>query len=74
MTRTREEHMTWAKLRALGYCDSGDINNAWASIVSDLGKHTETQGHSAIALGMQLHMTGQLATPDKMRKFIEGFN
>lgn len=71
---TREEHMMWAKGRALGYCDSGDLDNAWASMVSDLGKHEETKGHSAIELGMMMHMSGQLSTKPAMRKFIEGFN
>ena len=71
---TREEHMVWAKGRALGYIDAGDLNNAWVSMASDLRKHEETRGHPAIELGMMLYMTGQLSTENKMRKFIEGFN
>lgn len=71
---TREEHMIWAKGRALGYVDAGDCNNAFVSMASDLGKHEETKGHPAIELGMMLMMNGNLSTPEKMRKFIEDFN
>ncbi|MEE9117026.1 MAG: hypothetical protein V3U02_00345 [Calditrichia bacterium] len=71
---TREEHMVWAKGRALGYVDAGDNNNAWASMCSDLNKHPETQNHPAIGLGMTLKMSGGLSSTLEMRKFIEGFN
>ena len=71
---TRSEHVAWCKQRALEYVDMGDLENAYASMCSDLNKHPETAGHSAIGLGMQLMMIGQLNTPHEMRKFIEGFN
>lgn len=71
---TRQEHVKWAKDRALQYVDSGDLTNAYASMVSDLGKHPETEGHPAITLGMMLMMDGSLSTKHEMRKFIEGFN
>ena len=70
----RQEHLDWCKKRALQYCDRGELENAWASMASDLDKHPETQGHSAIQLGMMMLMGGHLSTVDKMRKFIEGFN
>jgi len=74
----RKEHLEWAKERAIGELEysPGDagITNAWASIVSDLGKHEETQDHPAIMLGTSLLMTNNLNTQDKMRDFIEGFN
>jgi len=44
----RQEHMAWAKRRALEYVDTGDVKNAFASMASDLGKHPETEGHAAI--------------------------
>lgn len=47
----REEHLKWAKDRALEYVEKGDLKNAWASMVSDLGKHEETEDHSAILMG-----------------------
>lgn len=71
---TRSEHLQWCKERALEYIDSGDISGAYASMTSDLKKHPETEGHTAIMLGMMLMLGGHLNTPNEMRKFIEGFN
>ena len=71
---TRAEHLEWCKKRALEYVDIGDLDQAWTSMASDLGKHEETRGHSAIKLGMMLLIGNCLSTPDKMRKFILGFN
>jgi hypothetical protein len=58
----------------LEYCDIGDVSQAFASMVSDLGKHPKTANHAGIELGMMLLMGGHLNTPEQMRKFIEGFN
>jgi len=75
MTKTtRADHLEWCKQRALAYVDAGDCSQAWASMVSDLGKHEETAGHVAIRLGTLLLVGGNLSQPDKMREFIEGFN
>lgn len=52
----------------------GDVNQAFASMGSDLGKHPETANHAAIQLGMMMLMGGHLDTPQQMREFIEGFN
>lgn len=71
---TRAEHLAWAKERALEYVDTGDVQNAYASLASDLDKHPETAGHDGITLGMMQMMGGMLNTPEQMRKFIEGFN
>lgn len=71
---TRAEHLAWCKKRALEYVDADDLNQAWASMASDLRKHDETQNHAAIELGMMMLFNGQLGTADAMRKFIEGFN
>lgn len=70
----RQEHLKWCKKRALEYCDTGDTKNAFASMVSDLGKHPETADHSGIELGVRLLVAGHLSTITKMREFIEGFN
>lgn len=43
MAENRAEHLAWAKQRALEYLDAGDLGNAIASMVSDLGKHPETR-------------------------------
>lgn len=73
-TITRAEHLAWCKQRALEYIDQGDPRSAFLSMVSDLGKHPETENHLAIQLGTRLLIAGHLATPDQMREFIEGFN
>lgn len=71
---TRVEHLTWCKERAFGYCDRGDANEAVTSMLCDLEEHPETKYHSAIKLGAMMLMSGFLDTPEKARKFIEGFN
>jgi hypothetical protein len=70
----RTEHLAWCKKRALEYVDAGDLRQAFTSMASDLGKHSETQNHSAIQLGTMLIFGGHLSTAHEMRKFIEGFN
>jgi len=71
---SRAEHLAWCKQRALEYVDAGQLTLAYTSMASDLGKHPQTAGHSAIQLGMMLLMGGQLSTASEMRNFIEGFN
>jgi hypothetical protein len=70
----RQEHMDWSKSRAKEILASGDISGAYASMVSDLGKHAETADHAAIGLGMMLMMGGHLSSCAEMEKFIDGFN
>lgn len=71
---TRQEHLDWCKKRALEYCETGDFQQAFTSMASDLGKHPETEHHSGIQLGVGLLVIGDLSTPEKMRRFVEGFN
>jgi hypothetical protein len=73
---TREEHLRWCKDRALEYVNSGNIDDALASMLSDLGKHEETMPSlkSLGPLAIMLKIGGHLSTRDEMRKFIEGFN
>lgn len=71
---TRDEHLKWCKKRANEYLASGDTQNAYASMASDLNKHPETEGHPAIGLGMMMLMGGQLSSTEDMRRFIDGFN
>ena len=71
---TRARHLQWCKDRAFEYLNANDVDNAWASMVSDLGKHEETKDHLAIQLGMSLLMMGNLSTAPEMGEFIEGFN
>lgn len=73
---TRQEHLKWCKDRALEYVNAGDIDEALASMLSDLGKHQETMDslRSCGPLAMMMKMSGQLSTREDMKKFIEGFN
>lgn len=66
--------MAWCKERALEYVDQGDLTNAYASMMSDLRKHPETEDHAAIDLGVMMMAAGHLSRRDEMRRFIEGFN
>jgi hypothetical protein len=76
MTMNRDEHMAWAKQRALAYVDSGDTQGAFASFLSDLGKHDETQEARRVfgQFGTPLLMAGHIKTPAQMRDFIIGTN
>lgn len=80
MNTTRDEHLRWCKQRALEYLDAKSpyfsIDDAMASMTSDLGKHDETRHHVSmtVPLMFQLHAAGKLNTAAEMRKFIEGFN
>lgn len=71
---TRDEHLQWAKQRALEYVYAADLQGAVASMVSDLRKHPELYDHSGMQLGAMLLTAGFLDSADKMRKFIEEFN
>lgn len=73
MNVTREEHLAWCKERALLYVDIGDLDQAFASMTSDLDKHPETAGHSGSQIGVMMFLGGLLSTREKMREFIEGF-
>lgn len=70
----RSEHIEWCKNRALEYLDSGDLENAHASMMSNITKHPETETHAGIELGMMLLFGGFLSTHQQMREWIIGFN
>jgi len=70
----RQEHLEWCKKRALEYVDIGDTSQAFASMLSDLRKHPETENHPAMKMGAQMIFAGLLTTPQEMRVFINGFN
>ena len=42
--KSREEHLTWAKQRALIYVDMGDFAHAVAGLRADLAEHPLTKG------------------------------
>jgi len=66
----RAEHIDWAKERALAYLP-GDVPNAMASWVSDLGKHPETEHHASIEL-LGMHALSGLLDARTCRELIEG--
>lgn len=72
---TRDEHIKWCKERAIQELNfSGKPNQALISIMSDLGKHPETEGHAGIQLTAMLMLGGFLQTREDVIKHIEGFN
>jgi len=70
----RNEHVEWCKQRALIYIEKGELNNALASMGSDLNKYVDTENHPGMQIGMMLLATGQLNSNHKMREFINGFH
>jgi hypothetical protein len=69
--RTRDEHLAWAKQRALEYLDAGDLSSAVASMGSDLKKHRELGANEHLLyLGMMRVMEGDARG---VRDWIEGF-
>lgn len=73
-TRTRAEHLAWAKQRAIELLDAGKSTDALASIASDLQKHSETRNHPGIMLMGMMALGGYLKTEKSVRDLIEGFN
>jgi len=70
----RTEHLEWCKQRANEYVERNDLQNAFASFQSDMGKHPETANHIALELGTMLLISGNLSTAHQMREWINGFN
>jgi hypothetical protein len=68
----RAEHLAWCKARALEYLDAGNLQDAVASMGSDLNKHPETGCPNVLmTLGMMLMVNNDAAG---VRRWIEGFN
>jgi hypothetical protein len=70
---TRDEHLKWAKDRALVYADRGDMVNTVASMTSDMGKHPETENHAGLVILTMQAAAGLLDRPRELRRCIEGF-
>jgi hypothetical protein len=70
---TRDEHLTWCKKRALEYLDRGDVENAIASMGSDLKKHKDFIHIADAMMPMALFI---LMNHDiyEARRWINGFN
>jgi hypothetical protein len=70
----RAEHLQWCKDRAIELLDLGEYANSIALMVSDLGKHPDTQNHPALNVTIRILIADQPLTENKIRKWIEGFN
>jgi hypothetical protein len=68
----RDEYLDWAKKRALEYLDRGDIQNAIASMGSDLNKHEDFKGISQKLMPMALWAVINNDIREA-RRWIEGF-
>jgi hypothetical protein len=68
----RAEHVRWCKERAREYLNEGDLQQAVASMLSDLTKHPDTQnvGRGTGMLGIMCAANGD---NEGVRRFIEGF-
>ncbi|QKQ75630.1 hypothetical protein [Nostoc sp. TCL240-02] len=71
---TRQEHLEWAKQRAIAQAEHSTLISALDSIASDLQKHPETRGHSVSELGLMLYMSGRLGTKEQMIRFIQAIS
>lgn len=72
--KTRQEHLDWCKQRALEYVAVGDLDQAMACMIADLGKHSDTANDAAKQIMLMMRMGGLLSTAHEMSKFIHGFN
>ena len=73
--RTRQEHLQWCKDRAMEYVKEGNLLEAVTSMMSDLGKHPETQGGGALAmLGLLAIQQAQQGDTAAVKRYIQGFN
>lgn len=72
MTMSREEHLAWCKARAHEYIETGDVQQAVTSMMSDLQKHddTKTIAPEVLALGFSAILSGDR---EQVRRYIDGF-
>ena len=71
----RDEHLEWAKKRALEYLDAHDPAQAFTSMLSDLRKHPDLENHIGVRMGVGLMMLpGWISNPVEVRRWIVGFN
>jgi hypothetical protein len=72
---SRDEHLEWAKKRALEYLDAGDSRNAFTSMLIDMRKHPELENHIGNKIGVGFMMLpGWIDNMAEVRRWIVGFN
>jgi hypothetical protein len=71
---TRDEHLAWAKARALEYVDRGNLAQAVSSLTSDMQKHDETTPRKATfhATAAALYAAAD-GNADLVRRWVEGW-
>ena len=67
---TRDEHLEFAKRRALEQVEMGDVHHALWTFASFLNLHGETRNHPLILQGSMMLKAGTIDTPELMRSFI----
>lgn len=72
--QSRDEHLAWCKKRALEILDSGDIDGARASMISDLQKWQKPLYQPEIFQLVCADGVLFCKTAAQMRHWIEGFN
>jgi hypothetical protein len=69
---TREEHLAWAKTRALEYLDQDQPSLAVASMTSDLAKHPETVELLTVQ-ALEFGTSAACSAAHELRGWIESF-
>jgi len=69
----RQDHLQWAKDRALEYVKANDNQQAFSSMMSDLNKHVDLQDSAKMCYQIGM-LALQSESSHEMQKFIEGFN
>jgi hypothetical protein len=75
--QNKKEHLEWAKKRAHEYVDIGDLPNAMASMISDLGKYEGTDKWDNTFLAFMSQDAIMFVIPkgaNAMKHWIDGFN
>lgn len=72
---TREEHLEWAKKRALEYLDHGDPAQGFTSMLSDMRKHPELENHPGNTIGAGfMCLPGWITNTAEVRRWIVGYH
>ena len=70
---SREEHLAWAKHRALELVEEGQPDEGYCSLITDLRVHPELAEHPGIEMGLSLMKAGFLVEHEQVRLWIGGF-
>jgi hypothetical protein len=77
---TRDEHLAWAKARALEYVSQDDLTAAVLSMASDLTKWRSSEGEAMydprlIDVAVETGLLFEIPRgPEAVRRWVEGFN